>query len=382
MTFSLCDHQFMARAIKLAERGQFTTSPNPNVGCIIVKHGKIIGEGWHKKAGTAHAEVNALSGLSIDDTTDSTAYVTLEPCSHFGRTPPCANQLIDANIKRVVVAMLDPNPLVAGKGILLLMQAGVDVKVGLLEQDARAVNLGFLSRMERKRPFVKVKLAGSLDGKSALENGESKWITAEPARADVQTYRAQACAVLSTAKTVLADDAKLNVRQQQINFSYPLDDIVEQVRQPIRIILDSRCQLHTNVDQLALFSTDAKVVIVIKQSDPIPDLLNPHVRFVQLPYNESDGGFVLDSLLDWCGQNEINNLWVEAGASLAASFVEAQLFDELIMYVAPKIMGRNAQGILPVGPFSSMEQTINLKLQSLSQLGQDIRLTYTKESEE
>jgi diaminohydroxyphosphoribosylaminopyrimidine deaminase/5-amino-6-(5-phosphoribosylamino)uracil reductase len=387
MSFSLADHEFMAKAIKLAQRGQFTTSPNPNVGCVIVKNNEIIGEGWHKKAGTGHAEVNALANLTAEQTTDATAYVTLEPCSHFGRTPPCANQLIDANIKRVVVAMLDPNPLVAGKGILLLMQAGVDVKLGLLELDARALNLGFLSRMETKRPFVSVKMASSLDGKSALGNGQSKWITGAEARADVQTYRAKACAILSTATTVIADNAKLNVRAEQLNFSYPFDDVVKEIRQPIKIILDSRGDLDDKrQSELALFDgkestvSGTSIIIVRKDSDELPASAHNNVSYVQLPYDEASNRFAIDALLDWCGKNEINNLWVEAGAKLAASFVEQILFDQLIVYIAPKIMGMNAQDVMPVGPFDAMEQTIELQLKTLTQLGQDMRLSYVNKS--
>jgi diaminohydroxyphosphoribosylaminopyrimidine deaminase/5-amino-6-(5-phosphoribosylamino)uracil reductase len=389
MTFSLADHEFMAKAIKLASRGQFTTSPNPNVGCVIVKNGKIIGEGWHKKAGTGHAEVNALANLTPEQTTDATAYVTLEPCSHFGRTPPCANLLINANIKRVVVAMLDTNPLVAGKGILLLMQAGVDVKVGLLEQDAKALNLGFFSRMENKRPFVSVKMASSLDGKSALGNGESKWITGAEARVDVQTYRAKACAILSTAKTVIADNAKLNVREEQLNFSYPLDEVIKEIRQPLKIILDSRGELdEKRQSELDLFTTNANslsnnsIVIVRKDSQPLPENTHNNVSYIQLPYDEVSNRFDIEALLDWCGNNEINNLWVEAGAKLAASLVEQSLFDQLIVYIAPKIMGMNAQDVMPVGPFDAMEQTIELQLKTLTQLGQDMRLIYLTKSEE
>lgn len=381
MSFSLADHQFMARAINLAKSGRFSTSPNPNVGCVVVKNNKIIGEGWHQKAGSRHAEVNALANLTPEQTTDATAYVTLEPCSHFGRTPPCANRLIDANIKRVVVAMLDPNPLVAGKGILLLMQAGVDVKLGLLEEDARSINSGFLSRMERKRPFVSVKMASSLDGKSALGNGQSKWITGKEARADVQTFRAASCAILSTAKTVMADNAKLNVRNEQLNFPYPFSDVIKDVRQPIKIILDSRGQLDAKLqNELALFEDNASIVIVRKDTDSIPISQNNNVKYIQIPYDLTNDKFEIKRLLEWCGINEINNLWVEAGATLAASFIEQNLFDQLIVYIAPKIMGLNAQDVMPVGPFSSMDQVFELQLKQLTQLGQDIRLSYVMKS--
>lgn len=375
MTFSIQDHEFMAQAINLAKKGRFTTSPNPNVGCIVVKDNKVIAEGWHKKAGTGHAEVNAFAQLSAEQAQGSTAYVTLEPCSHYGRTPPCAELLIAKKVKTVVIAMVDPNPSVAGRGVRMIEDAGIEVKVGLLESDARALNQGFLSRMETKKPFVQVKLASSIDGKTALHNGASKWITGAEARADVQTYRAEACAILSTAATVIADDASLNIRKSQLNFSYPLDEVNTNIRQPKRIILDSQNLItKEKVKELKLFNTGSEVVLIRKQiTGDFSGIEN--VKEAQINYAE---GFDLVQLLALCSQLEVNTLWVEAGGRLAASFIEQSLFDQLICYLAPKVMGKQAQDMLPIGPFDSMSDITELNLDRVTQLGNDLKLIYTK----
>lgn len=373
MQYSQSDHQYMAQAITLAKKGQYTTTPNPNVGCVIVKNGQIIGQGWHKKAGTGHAEVNALANLSKSESEHSTAYVTLEPCSHFGRTPPCAIRLIDAGVKTVYIAMLDTNPQVSGNGVKLLEEAGINVYVGLLEQDARAINAGFFTRMEQQRPYVQIKMASSMDGKIALSNGESKWITGAEARADVQTYRAKASAILSTANTVLADDAKLNVRCESFNFHYPIDDVNTQVRQPIRIILDSKNELSLDkLETLALFAESSSIYLIRKQTKSEFN----HVDWVHEIKINYDDGFNLNELLSWCSEIETNTLWVEAGSKLAASFVEASLFDELIVYMAPKIMGAQGKELIPVGPFTEMNQTIDLSLSDVTKVGSDVRFTY------
>ncbi|NVK23595.1 MAG: bifunctional diaminohydroxyphosphoribosylaminopyrimidine deaminase/5-amino-6-(5-phosphoribosylamino)uracil reductase RibD [Gammaproteobacteria bacterium] len=374
MQYSLSDYQYMAEAIALAKKGRFTTTPNPNVGCLIVKNHKIIGRGWHKKAGSGHAEVNALRDLTFEQSSGATAYVTLEPCSHFGRTPPCAQLLIDSGIKKVFVAMLDTNPQVSGKGITMLQQAGIEVQTGLLEQEARCLNLGFFSRIEKKRPYIKVKMACSIDGKVALENGDSQWITGKDARSDVQTHRALSSAVLSTAKTVLMDNATLNVRQQSLNFEYPIDETNTEIRQPIRLILDSKNQITLDkISSLSLFSEQSTIVLFRNK------LTNEFAKIdwiteVALDYQS---GFDLTALLGWCTSNEINDLWVEAGSTLAASFIEQSIFDELIIYQAPKIMGATAQDVLPLGPFNNMSQIFQLKMTDVTQVGSDLRMTYT-----
>lgn len=375
MTFSIQEYQFMAKAINLAKQGQYTTSPNPNVGCIVVKDGEVIAQGWHKKAGTGHAEVNAFAQLTAEQASGATCYVTLEPCSHFGRTPPCAQLLADKKVKKVIIAMVDPNPSVAGRGIRMLEDAGIEVEVGLLEQDARQLNLGFLSRMERKQPFVQVKLASSIDGKTALQNGESKWITGTEARADVQKYRAQACAILSTSATVLADNASLNVRGAELKFDYPLDETNTEIRQPKRVILDSQGLITpSKLQDLALFDTDSEVILIRKHlSGDFTGIEN--IKEAQINYADS---FDLADLLAYLSTEEVNTLWVEAGGKLAASFVEQGLFDELICYLAPKVMGHQAQEMLPVGPYSSMSEVTELKLNQVSQMGDDLKLIYTK----
>lgn len=376
MSFTSEDHKFMALAIDLAKNGKYTVSPNPSVGCVVVKDQTLIAQGWHKKAGTGHAEVNAFAQLTPEQSKGATAYVTLEPCSHYGRTPPCAKLLQDSGVSRVVIAMQDPNPSVAGRGITMLEQAGIQVDVGILEAEARALNLGFLSRMEQKKPYVQVKLASSLDGKTALSNGESKWITAEAARADVQTYRAEACAILSTASTVLADDAALNVRAEQLNFEYPLDETNKDIRQPIKIILDSKNELTSeHVNTLRLFANNAKVILIRQsKTNAFSDIENVEEALINY-----DNGFDLNELLAFLAGIEINLLWVEAGGRLAASFVENELFDELICYIAPKIMGQGAQDMLPIGPIQAMSQVTELTLDSVSQLGSDLKLVYKKQ---
>lgn len=366
----------MALAIDLAKRGKYTVSPNPSVGCVVVKDQTVIAQGWHKKAGTGHAEVNAFAQLTTEQSKGATAYVTLEPCSHYGRTPPCAELLKNSGVSRVVIAMEDPNPSVAGRGITMLKQAGVQVEVGILEAEARALNLGFLSRMELKKPYVQVKLASSLDGKTALGNGESKWITGEAARADVQTHRAEACAILSTASTVLADNAALNVRTEQLDFDYPFDETNVDVRQPIKVILDSKNQFTLeHVNTLKLFAEDTKVILIRQsKTNAFSDVENIEEALINY-----DNGFDLNELLSFLATKEINLLWVEAGGRLAASFVENKLFDELICYIAPKIMGREAQDMLPIGPFEAMNQVTELTLENMNQLGSDLKLVYKKQ---
>ena len=375
--FSQQDEFFMARAIELAKQGQFTTTPNPNVGCVVVKGGEIIAEGWHQKAGTGHAEVNAFVQLSDEQAIGATAYVTLEPCSHYGRTPPCAELLINARVGKVVVAMLDPNPKVAGRGIKMLEQAGIEVVYGLLEMESRALNPGFLKRMEHKLPYVQLKLAASLDGKTALSNGESKWITGADARADVQVHRAKACAILSTAETVITDDARLNVRIDQAGIDYPQTDTITSVRQPVKVVLDGRDRIKPqDTDQLAVFAEDAEVILV-KASGAESSFNSESIDVVYASYDDSEG-FDLQDVLTQLAQRELNLVWVEAGAKLAASLLYAELFDELIVYQAPKIIGQSGREMLPIGPFSSMSQVTELQFNSVQRVGSDVKYVLVK----
>lgn len=394
-SFSEQDYTFMALAIKLAKKGQYTTTPNPNVGCVIAKNGEIIGQGWHKKAGTGHAEVNALQPLSIEQTSGATAYVTLEPCSHYGRTPPCALRLKEAKVNKVIIAMLDPNPLVAGNGVAMLEEAGIEVQIGLLEADARALNPGFLSRMERQQPHVRLKLATSVDGKIALHNGESKWITGPAARADVQRYRALSCAILTTAKTVIRDNARLNVRAEQLNVAYEYDEINTDIRQPIKIILDGKNKITSEVaNDLALFDynlnanqTDNRLIkedkpqiVLVKSESHFEQAITDFKEFSNVTIVSSvykkEKGFCVGEVIAHCNELSINNLWVEAGSQLSASFLQSQVVDELILYMAPIIMGKNAIDCIPLGPFDSMKETKSLNLLDYKMVGDDIRFTY------
>ncbi|QTH63848.1 bifunctional diaminohydroxyphosphoribosylaminopyrimidine deaminase/5-amino-6-(5-phosphoribosylamino)uracil reductase RibD [Psychrosphaera ytuae] len=376
------DLAYMAEAVQLAKRGQYTTTPNPNVGCVIVKNQQIIGKGWHKKAGTGHAEVNALANLTKAASSGATAYVTLEPCSHYGRTPPCALRLVEAGVSRVVVGMLDTNPQVSGNGIKILEEAGIEVEVGVLEAECRALNPGFFSIMERQRPFVQIKLAASLDGKTALHNGESKWITGPAARADVQTYRAKASAILTSASTVLQDDASMNVRQEQLNFNYPLDETNTNIRQPHVVVLDGRARLKPEVaTSLKLFNTGAHVILIQNKNSEYSEQAFSEKGFDQVTVEKLEydptSGFDLNDVMSVCTQLQFNTVWVEAGGRLAASFIHEKIADELIVYIAPKIMGQGGFDVIPLGPFSEMNQTVSLTTKDMRQVGEDIRLTYT-----
>ncbi|WNO61420.1 bifunctional diaminohydroxyphosphoribosylaminopyrimidine deaminase/5-amino-6-(5-phosphoribosylamino)uracil reductase RibD [Rheinheimera sp. MMS21-TC3] len=363
------DKHWMQRAIELARQGRFTTSPNPNVGAVIVKNNNCIGEGYHQQAGGPHAEVFALQQAAAA-AKGATCYVTLEPCSHVGRTAPCAQALIDAGVSRVVVAMQDPNPQVAGKGIALLEEAGIKVEVGLLAEQSRALNAGFLSRMEQKRPFVQLKLAASLDGRTALANGVSKWLTGAEARADVQLYRAQSCAILSTATTVLTDNARLNLRAEELSSSVPrLNNGL--LRQPKKIILDRQ---HLLTGQEALFNDQTEVLQCVTRLEN--SKLKPHNATQLLCKTAKDGRFDLVALLQQLAtEQQLNTLWVEAGATLAGSLISQRLVDELIVYIAPKLLGNFAQPLAVLDNFTSLEQVPTLTWHSLTKVGADIKLT-------
>lgn len=367
--FSAADSAFMAQAIRLAELGRYTTSPNPNVGAVLVKDGAVIGCGYHKQAGGPHAEVFALREAGVA-AKGATCYVTLEPCSHFGRTPPCAEALIAAGVARVVVAMQDPNPQVAGRGVAMLRAAGITVEIGLLETQARAVNPGFLSRMERQRPYVQLKLAASLDGRTALANGDSKWLTGDAARADVQHYRAQSCAVLSTATTVMADNARLNLRAEQLLRSVTtLESGV--LRQPKRVILDRNGTLD---GKMAIFDDGGEVLLCVSKLENSRQLPNI-ARQIHCPL-DNNAQFDLPVLLEHLAVREnINTLWVEAGATLAGTLLQLQLVDELIVYIAPKLLGNTAQPLAVLPQFSALAAVPQLSWTDVRMVGQDLRLT-------
>ncbi|XKM12807.1 bifunctional diaminohydroxyphosphoribosylaminopyrimidine deaminase/5-amino-6-(5-phosphoribosylamino)uracil reductase RibD [Orbaceae bacterium ac157xtp] len=362
--FTQQDTEFMNKALQLAALGRFTTSPNPNVGCVIVKDNQIIGEGYHKKAGQPHAEVYALqqAGAQADG---ATAYVTLEPCSHFGRTPPCADALIKAGVKRVVIAMQDPNPQVSGQGILRLREAGITVDVGLLTDKAEELNRAFLKRMRTGMPFVQLKLACSLDGKTAMASGESKWITSSQARQDVQLFRAQASAILSTRATVQADNASLTVRHAELPQTIQQYYSAETVRQPVRVIIDSQNKLTGNEN---IFKLSGETWIVSK-SDREVKAPNSMVLVEQSAQPNVD----LKSLLKQLTDKQINSVWVEAGATLAGALIEQNLVDELIIYYAPKLLGHNAKNLAVLPNLTLLNDAPQFQFSSVQMIGDDLR---------
>lgn len=363
------DELYMARALELARRGRFTTTPNPNVGCVIVRDGVIVGEGWHQRAGEPHAEVHALR-MAGEQARGATAYVTLEPCSHFGRTPPCCDALINAGVTRVVAAMQDPNPEVAGRGLYRLQQSGVEVSHGLMMNEAEALNRGFLKRMRTGFPWIQLKLGASLDGRTAMASGESQWITSAQARRDVQRLRAQSSAILSTSATVLADDPSLTVRWEELDDASRAAYAREDLRQPTRVIIDSQNRV---TPQHRLINLPGSTLLARLQADQQPwpeqveQLLVPELR------QQVD----LVSLLMLLGKRQLNTLWVEAGASLAGALLMAGVVDEVIVYVAPKLLGDNARGLCQLPGLSQLADAPTFSFSDVRQVGPDLRLTLT-----
>lgn len=363
------NHQYwMAQAIRLAQKGMFTTSPNPRVGCVIVKNNELIGQGYHAYQGQAHAEINALNSLASPDLAKgSCVYVSLEPCAHTGKTPPCVNALIEAQVKQVVIAMQDPNPLVAGKSISLLQEHQIEVTQGILEAEAFVLNAGFIKRMSSGLPFVRLKMAISADGKTALKNGNSAWITGEPARHDVQLLRARACAVLTGINTVLQDDPSLNVRltAQQLG--------IERVRQPIRVVLDSQLRLPLQAKMLDL-DGDTWVFTVNSDAEKRQILEQQGVKvFLQ---SSDMKQLDLTQVLKTLAEQGINEIHTECGATLAGALLQQQLVDELYIYQAPKLLGHHAQGMVLWDELTQMDQALQLNLQNCSQIGEDLKLQY------
>lgn len=366
--FSAQDHNYMARAIQLAAKGIFTTSPNPNVGCVIVADGKIVGEGFHFRAGEPHAEVHALR-MAGEQAKGATAYVTLEPCSHFGRTPPCANALIEAGVSRVVAAMQDPNPQVAGRGLQRLSDAGIVVQTGLMQKEAEALNPGFIKRMKTGMPYVRLKLAATLDGRTALANGESKWITGASARSDVQRYRAMSGAILTGADTVLIDNPSLNVRWSELPESVQIQYCESALRQPIRIVVDSQNRI---TPDLNIFSLPGAVWLLRNTTTEIAGFPDS-AREIVVPAKQTK--IDLSGAFKQLAKENVNDIWVEAGASLAGALIDASLVDELILYVAPKLMGNPARGLLNLPELTSMSQVHTWDWHDIRKVGTDLRLT-------
>ena len=357
--FSAQDHRFMDRALKLARRGLYSTHPNPRVGCVIVKDGVIVTEGWHQKTGGPHAEAHAIY-QSNENLAGTTAYVTLEPCSHHGRTPPCTGALIKAGVTKVIVAARDPNTRVNGGGIEKLKQANIEVLTGLLESQARELNKGFYSLYEKQRPWIRLKTAASLDGRTAMASGESQWITTAAARNDGHHFRAQSAAVLTGVNTVLADDPQLTVR---------LDGIE---RQPARVILDSNLQTPV---EAKIFDQSGEIFIFTCASDQ-------HEKFAALkqtgasiiPIKTNNGRLDLSSVLDTLAAMSINEVHVEAGRTLTGEFIKQNLADELLMYFAPTLLGDNARGMFSITGLQKLSEQHKVRWHDQRMVGNDLRL--------
>jgi diaminohydroxyphosphoribosylaminopyrimidine deaminase/5-amino-6-(5-phosphoribosylamino)uracil reductase len=354
------DVQFMRRALELALLGLATTDPNPRVGCVVVNAGRIVAEGWHERAGEPHAEVRALRAAGAA-AAGATVYVTLEPCAHTGRTPPCVQALIAAGVHRVVYACADPNPLVNGAGAAALRAAGIAVSAGVLEAEALALNPGFFKRMRTGLPWVRVKLAASLDGRTALADGQSRWITGEAARADVQRFRARSSAILTGSATVLADDPALTVR------------LPGATRQPLRVVLDSTLRVSAAAH---VFDPPGQALVFTASVDA-PRRAELERRGVRvLPaVRAAAGGLALEPLLRQLGGLQLNEVWVEAGARLAGALLQARLADELIVYLAPLLLGPTARALLQLPPLQRLADAPQLRFTDCTTIGADLRLT-------
>ena len=375
-TFTAQDSVWMAQALRLAERGLYTTSPNPRVGCVLVRDGDIVGEGWHERAGEPHAEVLALRAAG-EAARGATVYVTLEPCSHHGRTPPCVDALIAAGVARVTVAVQDPNPRVAGQGIAKLRAAGIEVECGLMEAAARELNIGFFARMTRGTAWLRSKIAMSLDGRTALANGVSQWITGDAARQDVQHWRARSCAVLTSINTVLADDARLNVRE------------IETARQPLRVVLDSQLRIPLNARILnggcervvaeppgaprrPPCGGNVLIYTAVRNAEKSEALEKAGASVCVLP--DSKGQVDLAGMLGDLAQRGCNEVLVEAGSTLNGALLRADLVDELLLYLAPQLLGDAARGMAQLGELTCLDQRVDLKWQDVRQIGNDLRI--------
>ena len=366
--WSAADRSWMSRALMLAERGLYTTEPNPRVGCVLVADGEVVGEGWHVRAGEGHAEVNALAQAG-ERARGATAYVTLEPCSHFGKTPPCADALITAGVSRMVAAMQDPNPQVAGNGLQRLRAAGIAVECGLLEEQARALNPGFIKRMQQGLPWVRVKLAMSLDGRTAMASGESKWITGPAARADVQRLRARSGAVVSGADSVLLDDSALTVRASELGL--PSDEAAAAAeRQPLRVLVDSLRRVP--LEQRFFREAGPSLVISTSAEQAADDYLAAGSELLAVP--GADGKVDLQAVLQILAERGCNEVLVEAGAGLSGAFWRAGLVDELIVYMAPRLLGSQARPLMQL-PFESMSEAMDVAITDMRAIGQDWRIT-------
>jgi len=367
------DHQYMSRALQLARRGLYSTDPNPRVGCVIVKDDVVLSEGWHQKTGHPHAEIEALNiakqNHTSENVSDATCYVTLEPCAHHGRTPPCTESLVKAGIRKVIAASIDPNPLVAGKGLQQLKEAGIETASGLMEAQAAELNPGFTMRMQQGRPFVRCKLAMSLDGKTALSNGDSKWISSNESRMDVQKLRACSSAIMTGIGTVIADDPSMNVRLSETS------EWAKHGRQPLRVILDSDLEISPEAKILNV----AGDVIIFHQSnneDRQKQLENKGTELVTI--DEARGAAFLKQVLNYlASEKEINEILLETGSTLAGEMLQAGLIDELIIYLAPTLLGQDAKSLFQLPLLDNMSDRISLDFSDIRTIGNDIRIKAT-----
>ncbi len=355
------DFDYMARAIALAKNGLFSATPNPRVGCVLVKQNHIIAEGWHNRAGFEHAEIHALKNAT-QSTHDATAYVTLEPCSHFGKTPPCCDALIQAGIKRLVIAMQDPNPIVSSRGIEKCRQAGIEITTGVLEHEATQLNLGFIKRMTQQRPFIRSKIAMSLDGRTALENGESQWITSEFSRVDVHQLRAQSCAILTGINTVLVDNPSLNAR---VNTTKTLI-------QPIRVILDTRLQMPLDAKMLTL-EGQTWILTCNNNRHKIAELEKRNAQVFVLA--EKNNQLDLNSVFHFLAEKQINEVLIEAGAKLNGALLNENWVDEWIIYMATCVLGDKGRGVFSLPLVQTMNDKKQLSIRDIRYFGQDLKLT-------
>ena len=372
------DHGFMNRALELAARGLYSTDPNPRVGCVIVREGNVVGEGWHRAAGGPHAEVEALREAG-DAARNATVYVTLEPCSHHGRTPPCVHALIQAGVKRVVSAMTDPNHAVDGNGLALLTQAGIETALGLHEGLARDLNCGFVSRMERGKPWTRLKLATSLDGRTAMPNGDSHWISGPAARSDVHHWRARSSAILTGAGTVRQDNPRLNARPEEITLEHRAAHD-EPIRQPLRAIVSSDATLIAasgSSTTLAMTEVDGPIVLLTPDLSRVGDSLGlAGIERVEVPLGRGGVGVDLRAVLDALARRECNEVFAECGATLAGNLLAQGLIDELLLYVAPCALGSDARPMAVLPGIGQMNERLQFELTDVRQIGTDARMTF------
>lgn len=363
------DRVHMARAIRLAVLGLYTAEPNPRVGCVLVRDGEVVGEGWHQRTGGPHAERLALA-MAGERARGATAFVSLEPCCHHGKTPPCTDGLIAAGVTRVVAAMRDPNPLVAGAGLARLRAQGIEVEVGLLEEEARRLNPGFIKRMEQGLPYVRCKLAASLDGRTAMASGESQWITSEAARRDVQLLRARSAAILTGVGTLLADDPALNVRLTAAELPGVAPDC--QVHQPVRVVVDSRLRTPPTA---RLLSLPGRTLIACLEPEPgrAAPLEAAGAQVLVTP--PGPGGVDLAFLLRYLARQEMNEVLIEAGATLAGAALQAGLVDEWVLYLAPHLMGDAGRGLCHLPGLELMRDRLPLVIRDVRMVGPDLRVT-------